>query len=137
MKRQVLSAWEKSDANPKFVLCHLWFLIFEIYKQDGQPHLHSQIAVKRQSRPQLSWLEYIFILTCHSCGIQSTRAKEYTMASTKCKYCGSTSFGQCKDSRHPEGVHEHVTDGQHCVYCGSTSFGQCKDSRHPQGVHQR
>lgn len=56
---------------------------------------------------------------------------------TKCKYCGSTSYGICRDSRHPKGVHEHNSDGKHCKYCGSTAYGFCKDSKHPNGVHEK
>lgn len=53
--------------------------------------------------------------------------------STKCKFCGSTSYGSCYNS--PHGNHQHGSDGEHCIYCGSTSTGSC--SRSPHGKHER
>ena len=42
--------------------------------------------------------------------------------STKCRYCGSTSYGSgCYHS--PTGKHEHRDDEKHCEYCGSSSYG--------------
>lgn len=40
---------------------------------------------------------------------------------SKCKYCGSTSFGGCGMS--PHGRHEHSDIGDKCVYCGSSGYG--------------
>lgn len=42
--------------------------------------------------------------------------------STKCRYCGSTSYGStCIHS--PTRKHEHRDDEKHCEWCGSTSYG--------------
>lgn len=66
------------------------------------------------------------------------------MASTKCKYCGSSAYGGTGDSRHPKGsgrdgrrVHVHTHDGAHCIYCGTTALGRTGGSNHPDGVHER
>ena len=41
---------------------------------------------------------------------------------SKCKYCGSTSYGSgCMKS--PTKKHEHIDDEKHCVFCGLTSYG--------------
>lgn len=46
---------------------------------------------------------------------------------SKCKYCGSTAFGQCQRSPHKK--HEHGDDiGNKCVFCGSTAYGNCSIS---------
>lgn len=55
---------------------------------------------------------------------------------SKCKYCGSSSYGRITDSRHPKGVHVHTPDGKHCIYCGYTGYGRITDSRHPEDVHE-
>lgn len=52
---------------------------------------------------------------------------------SKCKFCGSSSFGSCSYS--PHGKHEHITDSGHCAFCGSTSYGSCSNS--PHGKHER
>ena len=44
------------------------------------------------------------------------RREEKSIMSTKCKYCGSTSYGSgCYHS--PTGKHEHRDDEKHCEYC--------------------
>lgn len=52
---------------------------------------------------------------------------------SKCKYCGSTSFGSsCAYS--PNGMHKHETGIGKCVYCGHNPHGQgCAFS--PSGRH--
>lgn len=41
---------------------------------------------------------------------------------SKCKYCGSASYGSgCMKS--PTKKHEHIDDEKHCVFCGSASYG--------------
>ena len=56
---------------------------------------------------------------------------EKTMA-TKCKYCGSSSYGR-NCSLSPEGkegsgsgygMHVHIPGENKCIYCGSTSTGR-------------
>ena len=38
---------------------------------------------------------------------------------SKCKFCGSSSYGSC--SRSPHGKHQHIGgDERHCVFCGYT-----------------
>ena len=42
--------------------------------------------------------------------------------STKCRYCGSTSYGStCIHS--PTRKHEHRDDEKHCEWCGSSAYG--------------
>lgn len=53
-------------------------------------------------------------------------------AMSKCKYCGTTSFGSCSVSPHRK--HEHNTDENQCRYCGTTSYGTCSVS--PNGKHE-
>ena len=48
---------------------------------------------------------------------------------SKCKFCGSSSYGA--GSRSPHKKHEHLEDEKHCVYCGSSSYG------HAPTVHLR
>ena len=57
---------------------------------------------------------------------------------SKCKYCGSSSYGRVTDGRHPESVHIHTPDPSkpRCIYCGSTSTGRVSDGRHPNSVHE-
>jgi hypothetical protein len=57
---------------------------------------------------------------------------------SKCRYCGSGSYGKVYDSRHPNGVHVHTADGKHCIYCGSSSIptGKIYDNRHPNKLHE-
>ena len=56
---------------------------------------------------------------------------------TKCKYCGSSSFGTTSNSGHPHGCHEHTgVDSKHCVFCNSTSYGTTSNSGHPDGCHK-
>ena len=44
------------------------------------------------------------------------------LMSTKCRYCGSTSYGSgCIHS--PTRKHEHRDDEKHCEWCGSSSYG--------------
>ncbi len=53
--------------------------------------------------------------------------------STRCIYCGSTSFGKgCVNS--PDKVHKHSTDSSICMYCGMPSYGSgCRYA--PKGKH--
>ena len=52
---------------------------------------------------------------------------------SKCKYCGSSSFGSCSNSPHKK--HEHSgLDEKKCVFCGSSSYGSC--SKSPFNKHQ-
>lgn len=56
---------------------------------------------------------------------------------SKCKFCGSSSFGTCYES--PFKKHEHSGIGDKCVYCGSSSYGTCYESptkkhKHEQGL---
>ena len=55
--------------------------------------------------------------------------------STKCRYCGSTSYGStCIHS--PTRKHEHRDDEKHCEWCGSTANGSgCIHS--PTGKHEK
>ena len=56
---------------------------------------------------------------------------------SKCRYCGSGSYGNVYDGRHPDKVHVHSPDSSNpkCIYCGSKSRGNCHDGRHPDGIH--
>ena len=56
-------------------------------------------------------------------------------ASTKCRYCGSSSFGSgCSYS--PTGKHQHGSGAEKCTWCGSSSTGSgCSYS--PTGRHER
>lgn len=48
--------------------------------------------------------------------------KGTTTMSTKCRYCGSSSYGSgCIHS--PTKKHEHRDDEKHCEWCGSSSYG--------------
>ncbi|MBT0879778.1 MULTISPECIES: hypothetical protein [unclassified Campylobacter] len=52
---------------------------------------------------------------------------------SKCKYCGSSSYGGCSYSPHKK--HEHIADGSSvCRYCGLNTFGGCSYS--PYGKHE-
>lgn len=55
-------------------------------------------------------------------------------ASTKCRYCGSYSYGRgCPYE--PYRVHEHVDTEQRCEFCGSYSYGKgCPNS--PSHTHR-
>ena len=53
-------------------------------------------------------------------------------ATTKCRYCGYTSYGSCSNS--PNGKHEHVDTSERCEFCGYTSYGNCSYS--PSGKHR-
>ena len=55
--------------------------------------------------------------------------------STKCRYCGSTSYGSgCIHS--PTRKHRHGPGGNKCIWCGSTSNGSgCIHS--PTGKHEK
>ena len=51
----------------------------------------------------------------------TTLRKETEMA-TKCRHCGSTSYGHgCAYG--PDRLHEHRDDEKHCEWCGSSSYG--------------
>jgi len=54
---------------------------------------------------------------------------------TKCRYCGSSSYGVgCPHS--PTKRHEHVNDETACEFCGSRSYGTgCPHS--PTKRHER
>ena len=67
---------------------------------------------------------------------QSLNLRSSRMAS-KCKYCGSSSFGTTSTSGHPRGCHEHSgVDSKHCVFCNSTSYGSTSTPGHPDGCHK-
>jgi len=55
--------------------------------------------------------------------------------STKCRYCGSVSYGSgCYHS--PTKKHRHGPGGNKCIWCGSTSNGSgCIHS--PTGKHEK
>jgi hypothetical protein len=54
-------------------------------------------------------------------------------ASTRCIYCGSSSFGSCSNG--PEKRHKHSTNGSTCAWCGSSSYGSCSNAPHRQHEH--
>ena len=54
--------------------------------------------------------------------------------STKCRYCGSTSYGST--CIHSPTKHRHGPGGNKCIWCGSTSNGSgCIHS--PTGKHEK
>lgn len=56
------------------------------------------------------------------------------MASTKCKFCGSSVYGACTKSENK--YHKHGSDGKHCIYCGSATVNAtCTKS--PHRSHER
>lgn len=55
---------------------------------------------------------------------------------TKCRYCGSGTYGECSQS--PHGKHEHIDTSERCEFCGSgvygyCSYSPCKKHRHGHG----
>ena len=60
--------------------------------------------------------------------------------SSKCRLCGSSSYGRVYDNRHDQHVHIHGPDCDgkpKCIYCGGTSCsGHVYDNRHPNNLHE-
>jgi len=67
-----------------------------------------------------------------------TTVKKEKKMSTKCRHCGSTSYGVgCPHSPLPNKKHEHRDDEKHCEWCGSSSYGVgCPHSPLPNKKHR-
>ncbi len=52
---------------------------------------------------------------------QATNISTQTANVSKCTFCGSAGYGNCRSS--PSGRHEHNTDQKHCQFCGSAGYG--------------